>query len=148
MCSILADVHKWEVGSGSCFFFSCSTDFYISFLTSLLNTWRIHVLPIWLWEAKPNPPSCSSLMLHCSLLVRWTCSTFALSNFGGHLGAMKEPGKIAETPLASTRPLPFLLWNILALDQCGGYVESVGSHPVWSGGSAAHVCLQIWAAEA
>lgn len=40
-----------------------------------------------------------------------------LPDFGGDLGALQEPGKIAETPLASTRPLPFLLWHILALGQ-------------------------------
>lgn len=62
------------------------------------------------------------------------------------LGAVQEACKIVKMHLASTRPLPLLLWGILAQDQWSGDVESVASHSVWSGGSTAYVFLQSRAA--
>lgn len=52
---VLGAVRQFDEGSG--------TGFYISFSTCLLHAWRLHVLPVWLWEDEPNSLS-SSLMLH------------------------------------------------------------------------------------
>lgn len=71
--------------------------------------------------------------------VHWCCTaayylgehaaSLHLSDFGEDLGAMQEPDKTADTPLAFPRPLPFLLWHILTLSQWGGDIESAASHP-------------------
>lgn len=98
---------EWVLRTISQFGEGPSTDFYISFLTSPLHVWRLHVLPIWLQKAKPNSLP-SSLMLHSSLVLRWTRSTFAPSlvwrGSGSHAGTRQDSWNIWG--LHQTSPIP------------------------------------------
>lgn len=108
------------------------TDFYISFLTSLLHAWRLHVLPIRWPEAEPNSLS-SSRMPHCSLLLRWAWGTFAPSWF------WRGSGSLAGTRQNS--------WNTFGLHQTSPFppLAHISPGPVrWSCRISSEPSSLVW----